>query len=95
MTKLTDETLIFYVDGALDPAERTRVETLLASDTEACARVHILRTVGRELAELMRRRVEVSVPPRPPGRIVPPQNGLAPAARGQRERRSAWFKKWQ
>lgn len=94
MTKITDETLMLYVDGALDLAEREQVETLLASNSEASERVQVLRTLGRSLAELMYGHVQMPAPQRPPGSIAPPQIEPAPPAGDQRDHRSAWFEKW-
>lgn len=71
MTKLTDEVLMFYVDGTLDPSEREQVETLLASDPDARDRLEGLRMTGRVLAELMHRYGPGQAPKRIVDRVLP------------------------
>lgn len=71
MTKLTDEVLMFYVDGTLDPSEKENVETLLASDPDARDRLEGFRMTGRVLAELMHRYGPAQAPKRIVDRVLP------------------------
>lgn len=53
MTRLTDETLMYYADGLLDPSERRWVEKLVAGDARLQARLEVFQSTGRELADLL------------------------------------------
>lgn len=53
MTKLTDETLMYYADGLLSPSECEWVEKLLAADPELRSRLEIFRATGRSLSRLL------------------------------------------
>lgn len=53
MTKLTDETLMYYADGLLSPSECEWVEKLLAEDPDLRSRAQIFRSTGRSLARLL------------------------------------------
>jgi anti-sigma factor RsiW len=55
VTKLTDETLMAYADGQLDPSDRARVEMALAGDPESRARLEIFATTGKALAPLFQK----------------------------------------
>lgn len=87
MTKLADETLMFYVDGALDADERLRVEAALASDPAARARLQVFRATGRVLTELMHHYGEPPAPKRLIDSVLPSDN--EPAATGDESRNAS------
>ncbi len=64
MPKLTDETLMLYADGLLDPPDRDHVEELLADDEEMRARLNVFHLTGRQLAALLQHHVDAPVPKR-------------------------------
>lgn len=61
---ISDETLMAYVDGELDAAARTEVDTYLKSSPEARQRLEIFQTTGRGLSELFDQPMRESVPQR-------------------------------
>jgi hypothetical protein len=77
--KLTDETLVAYVDGTLGPAERKRVETLLQDDPEARDRLEGFRITGHLLTELMDRHMLSPSPKRILDRVLPDETKPGPA----------------
>jgi surface antigen len=79
VTKLTDETLVAYVDGTLDPAERERVEALLQDNPEARDRLEGFRITGRLLTELMDRQMLSPSPKRILDRVLPDETKPGPA----------------
>ncbi len=92
MTMLTDEVLMYYVDETLDPSERERVETLLASDPDARDRLEGFRITGRVLAELMHRHGAPSEPKRLVDRVLPrKETAPAVAVHQAPRRRSGWL----
>jgi anti-sigma factor RsiW len=56
-TELNQEALSAYLDNALAPAERQRVEQLLAQDARLRAEVQQLRVLKQQLAQMPSRRV--------------------------------------
>ena len=64
MTKPTDETLMAYADGLLDPSQRTQIEGLCAEDPALRARLQVFRATGRSLGGLLQDHVNAPVPKR-------------------------------
>lgn len=62
MGKLTDETLMAFVDGELDAAEQERVRQALAEDGQAVERLAIFEATGKNLALLYDRPMREAVP---------------------------------
>jgi hypothetical protein len=91
VTKLTDETLVAYVDGTLEPSERQQVETLLESDPEARDRLEGFRITGRLLAELMQRHVPSPSPKRLLDGVLPEETKPGPAVYEHFKQQSAGF----
>ncbi|MEJ2226863.1 MAG: hypothetical protein P8Y67_01260 [Alphaproteobacteria bacterium] len=89
MTKLTDEMLVAYVDGTLDPTEREHVETLLKEDSEARDRLEGFRITGRLLAELMDRHMPSPSPKRLLDRVLPEETKPGPAIYERYKQQSA------
>jgi hypothetical protein len=56
-SELNQEALSAYLDNAVAPAERQRIERLLAQDARLRAEVQALRVLKQQLAEMPRRRV--------------------------------------
>jgi hypothetical protein len=79
VTKLTDEMLVAYVDGTLDPNEREHIETLLQNDPEARDRLESFRITGNLLIELMDRHMPPPSPKRLLDRILPEETRPGPA----------------
>ena len=52
MTRLTDETLMRYADGLLEPAEEERIARVAAQDPDARMRLVAFQATGRQLADL-------------------------------------------
>lgn len=52
MDKVTNEMLMAFVDGELDPATRKKIEAALQSDSELRARAAIFEATGRSIADV-------------------------------------------
>lgn len=59
---LSDEILMSYADGMLDPAERARVAAALAGDAEAARRLKVFELTRDRLAQAYRPVAEAAVP---------------------------------
>lgn len=94
MKKLTDDILMFYADGTLDPAERARVEELLNNDPDARMRLEVFQATGRVLAELLRRHEETSVPKRLLDCVLPQETAPVTTSYERHENRFAPLKLW-
>lgn len=64
MAGLNDEVLMAYADGQLDPAENSRVETLLAHDPALRERLKIFTEAGKGLSLLFEDHLRAPLPPR-------------------------------
>jgi anti-sigma factor RsiW len=64
VTNLSDETLMAYADGELQPIEMARVKRLLASDPELRVRLEMFRATGRGLASLFDGHINAPLPAR-------------------------------
>jgi anti-sigma factor RsiW len=64
MAGLSDEILMAYADGELDPAEGARIESLLANDPALRERLKIFTETGRGLALLFEDHLRAPMPPR-------------------------------
>src|SRR5215470_8608416 len=64
VTNLSDESLMAYADGQLQPAEMVRIERLLAADPALRARLKVFHTTGRNLASLFDGHLNAPLPPR-------------------------------
>lgn len=62
MAELTDETLMAYADGELDPPARADVEVALAQDPEARRRLEMFMATGAPLADLFSKPMREPVP---------------------------------
>ena len=62
MTTLTDEQLMAYADDALQPAERQKVEKLVAADPALKDQVAIYKKTGQQLAAVFADRLREPVP---------------------------------
>jgi hypothetical protein len=88
MIKPTDETLMAYADGLLDPSQRAEIESLCAEDAKLRARLGIFRATGRNLGHLFQHHIDAPVPERLLDFIQAQELKLA---RGKTRRRS-WFR---
>lgn len=59
---LSDETLMSYADGMLDPVERARVAAAVAADADAARRLTAFQRTGEPLNEVYRSVAEAPVP---------------------------------
>jgi len=64
MIKPTDEILMAYADGRLDPLHQAEIERLCAGDLALRARLQVLRATGTELSRLFQHHVDAPVPDR-------------------------------
>ena len=64
MIKPSDETLMAYADGLLDPSQRAEIEKLCTEDPALLARLQVFRATGRNLAGLLQEHLEAPVPKR-------------------------------
>lgn len=64
MPDLSDETLVAYVDGELDPVERARVAELVDASPEAEARVAVFASTRKQLAAAFHDVLDEPVPQR-------------------------------
>jgi Putative zinc-finger len=62
VAQLTDETLMAYADGELDPATRAQVEAALADDPRARQQLEIFKATGSRLADLFNKPMREPVP---------------------------------
>lgn len=62
MAQLTDEQLMAYADGELDPPARAGVEAALAQDPEARRRLQIFMATGAPLSDLFSKPMREPVP---------------------------------
>lgn len=62
MIKPTDETLMAYADGLLDPSERVEIERLCAEAPGLRARLEVFRATGRNLGQLFQDHIHAPVP---------------------------------
>ena len=62
MTTPTDEELMAYADGALQPAERHRIDQLIAADPTLQEQIAIFRQTSAPLAALFADKVSEPVP---------------------------------
>ncbi len=63
MANPTDETLMAYADGELDPSARAEVEGMLARDPEARCRLQVFLATAAPLADLFGGPMDEPVPP--------------------------------
>ncbi|HEX6703282.1 MAG TPA: hypothetical protein VF169_00870 [Albitalea sp.] len=89
--KISDETLLAYVDGELDPAARAEVEAAIAADPEIARRVEQQRSLRRLLGAAYGPVLDEPVPPRllaaaqPPAKVKAKVVALAAARKARRE----------
>jgi hypothetical protein len=62
MTRPTDEILMYYADGLLEPSERQSIEKLLAEDPELRARLQVFLLTGRSLGAQLLEDEDASTP---------------------------------
>jgi len=62
MTGVSDEILMSYVDGQLDPVERKRVERLLEADPGLQERLRIFEEAGRGISRLFESHLRAPIP---------------------------------
>jgi surface antigen len=87
MTKLTDETLMLYADGLLEPSESARIAKIAAHDSQVRARLEVFRMTGGNLANLFDDYMRTPAPA-PPWSIALPPESKATA----RHRQTAWWR---
>jgi hypothetical protein len=64
MIKPTDETLMAYADGRLDPSWQAEIERLCAEDPALRARLRVFLSTGRDLGRVFQHEVDAPVPKR-------------------------------
>ncbi len=92
MAKVTDEMLMAYADGALNPLARAKVEAFLQSHPEARRSVGMFRATGAPLSALYGQPIEEPVPAYLKDFVLnyPLKTG-SPEAQPLKERPSGWL----
>jgi hypothetical protein len=88
--KLSDEALMRYADGLLDPSQEERVEKVLAGSPELHARVQQFRATGHELAGLFDEHLNAPIPARLRDALITPDAKRKPAAKTSAAAQSGW-----
>ena len=92
MTRLTDETLMLYADGLLEPSDGERIARIVAHDADVRARLEAFRMTGGNLADLFDDYMRTPAPSLESNLSVPTELETARRDRqSARWRKASWF----